>query len=107
MPRPRSTFANRRPSMHRSGRSPMFAALRRAFRAARFQNQLSTTGRPPRLSRRRFLSVTAAGLIAAYTRPARASQGGPTIAVVGAGIAGLNATYLLAKAGLSVALYEG
>jgi monoamine oxidase len=45
--------------------------------------------------------------MAAYTRPARASQGGPVIAVVGAGIAGLNATYLLAKAGLSVSLYEG
>ena len=45
--------------------------------------------------------------MAAYTRPAFASNHGARIAVVGAGIAGLNATYLLARAGISAALYEG
>ena len=93
--------------MYRAGRSPLFAALRRAFGAALRENRHSLAGETPRLNRRRFVAGTAAGLMAAYTRPARASQSDARIAVVGAGIAGLNATYLLAKAGLSVSLYEG
>jgi monoamine oxidase len=93
--------------MKRSGRSPMFSTLRRAFHAARLENHRARAGEPERVNRRRLLAGTAAGLIAAYTRTARASRHDLRIAVVGAGIAGLNATYLLAKVGLSVALYEG
>jgi monoamine oxidase len=93
--------------MQRAGRSPLFSSLRRAFRAARAENRRSRAGAPHRVNRRRLLTGTAAGLIAAYTRSVCASSNDVRIAVVGAGIAGLNATYLLAKAGLSVALYEG
>ena len=93
--------------MKRAGRSPLFSSLRRAFRAARVENHRSARANQHRVSRRRLLTGTAAGLIAAYTRTVRASRQDVRIAVVGAGIAGLNATYLLAKAGLSVSLYEG
>ncbi len=90
--------------MNRPGRSPLFSSLRRAFLAARRENHRSAE---IRLTRRRLLAGSAAGLLAAYARPARASGKKMRIAVVGAGIAGLNATYLLANAGLSVTLYEG
>ena len=93
--------------MQWGGRSPLFAALRRAFGAAMGEHRQSPAEQPPRLSRRRFVAGAAAGLMAAYSQPARASQSDARIAVVGAGIAGLNATYLLANAGLSVGLYEG
>jgi monoamine oxidase len=91
--------------MYRSGRSPLFSSLRRAFQFARDENLRSTAGRA-RLNRRRLLTGTAAGVLAAYTSPALASRQGTRIALVGAGIAGLNATYLLAKAGLPATLYE-
>ena len=58
------------------------------------------------IGRRRFLAASA-GVLAAYTSAARAGRHDARIAVVGAGIAGLNATYLLANAGFSVSLYEG
>lgn len=85
----------------------MFSALRSAFQAARLENLRSKETQLPRPGRRRFLQGTAAGLLAAYTRPARASRQSAKIAVVGAGIAGLNATALLANAGFSVTLFEG
>ena len=91
--------------MQRTGRSPLFSALRRAFRAARLENHRLTGVRRPRIDRRRFLAAST-GVLAAYTTAARAARHDARIAVVGAGIAGLNATYLLANAGLSVALYE-
>jgi monoamine oxidase len=93
--------------MYRAGRSPLFSSLRRAFRTARFENHRSRVGQPHQINRRRLLTGMAAGLMTAYTRPARASDQHVRIAVVGAGIAGLNATYLLARAGLPVTLYEG
>jgi monoamine oxidase len=93
--------------MQRAGRSPLFSSLRRAFRLARVENHRSSAGDSHRVHRRRILTGTAAGLLAAYTRTVRASRHDLRIAVVGAGIAGLNATYLMAKAGLPVALYEG
>jgi len=94
--------------MKRTGRSPLFSHLHRAFDAARRENHRRVGGhQPPRVTRRRFLTGAAAGLIATYARPAQAANGKARIAVVGAGIAGLNATYLLAQAGFRVALYEG
>ncbi|QEH31830.1 Flavin-dependent L-tryptophan oxidase RebO precursor [Aquisphaera giovannonii] len=96
--------------MQRAGRSPLFRAVRRAFQAARLRSHEGTlgVGDRPGIGRRRFL---ASGVLAAAyaARPgvARAGRHAPRIAVVGAGIAGLNATYLLANAGLDAALYEG
>ena len=81
--------------------------LRRAFAAARQENHRRKEFQSPGTTRRRFMTSTAGGLIASYAAKARASRQETTIAVVGAGIAGLNATYLLAKAGFDVALYEG
>ncbi len=93
--------------MKRAGRSALFCQLRSTFNAARRENHRLAGTEAPRIDRRRFLAGTAAGLMAAYTRPVHASSQGVRIAVVGAGIAGLNATYLLSKAGLPVSLYEG
>jgi len=93
--------------MQRTGRSPLFSHLCRAFHAARRENHRRGVGQPPRVTRRRFLTGTTAGLIATYARPAHAANHQARIAVVGAGIAGLNTTYLLGQAGFRVALYEG
>jgi monoamine oxidase len=93
--------------MQRAGRSPLFSALRHAFREARRRNHRLAGIETPVIDRRRFLAVAGAGLPAAYTASARAAGHRVKIAVVGAGVAGLNATYLLAQAGLPVALYEG
>src|SRR4051794_16908442 len=102
----------RRVEMHRTGRSPLFHQLRRTFRAAQLNNLgLKPPPRPAqkyRPTRRRFLAATAGGLLGAlYAGSARARTNGPRIAVVGAGIAGLHATYLLQRAGFDVTLYEG
>ena len=94
--------------MQRAGRSALFVHLRRAFNAARRENRHLAGTLIPRHNRRRFLTGTAAAaVLAAYASPARAAYRSVKIAVVGAGIAGLNATYLLARAGFSVGLYEG
>src|SRR5262245_52232514 len=58
-------------------------------------------------SRRTFLKGMAAGIAAASCgRPARPSQSGAEICVVGAGIAGLTCAYRLKNAGLRVRLFE-
>jgi monoamine oxidase len=93
--------------MHRTGRSPLFSHLRRAFQAARRENDRRAGRHPLGTTRRRFLTGTAGSLIATYASRARAANQEATIAVVGAGIAGLTATYLLASAGFNVVLYEG
>jgi monoamine oxidase len=93
--------------MQRAGRSALFSRLCSAFKAARRENHRLAGTQTPRFNRRRFLTGTAAGVLAAYASPARAANNGVRIAVVGAGIAGLNATYLLSRAGFRVALYEG
>ena len=93
--------------MHGTGRTPLFQQLQRTLRKARL-GSMTPPPRPAReLSRRAFMAATAAALLASYTRKASAKPAGPRIAVVGRGIAGLNATYLLAKAGFNVTLYEG
>src|SRR5581483_9682802 len=97
-------------NMHRTGRSPLFHQLKRTFRAAHLQN-INMGSNPAGPTRRQFMSGLGIGvgaaLLSAYARPARGSlPSGPRVAVVGAGIAGLNATCLLANAGFDFTLYE-
>ncbi|MEB3359023.1 MAG: NAD(P)/FAD-dependent oxidoreductase [Synechococcales bacterium] len=106
--------------------SSLFRQLRRTFRMACYQNLKADGGhgrptlkgdRPPtklpsRWSRRRFLkSMALAGGAAIATRivahPHLAwGTRTPQVAVIGAGIAGLNAAYQLKKAGLTATVYE-
>lgn len=109
-------------------RSPLFASLRRAFRLAALS---ARPDQPPvdelidmAYSRRRFLRdsavVTAAAVAASCARsdtppsgqattptPPSSSSSGPRIAIVGGGMAGLNAAYKLKKAGLTARIFEG
>ena len=109
-------------------RSPLFDSLRRAFRVAAVAAR-ERPGMPPidelvemAISRRRFLrasaAATAAALAAGCARsdapppPAAApalptGADAPRIAVVGAGMAGLNAAYKLKQAGLTATIFEG
>src|SRR4051812_35389574 len=94
--------------MRRIGRSPLFQEVRRLFQKARLKNQGGAAATHRAVSRRQFLAATAAGLLAAYTRRVQsAPMANPRIVVVGGGIAGLNATYLLTQAGYQVTCYEG
>ena len=71
----------------------------------------SQTPTQPGWTRRRFLktsgaaALTLAGSSLLMTSCAR-TKGAPRIAVIGAGLAGLNAAYTLKKAGLSAEVYE-
>ncbi|APR87279.1 hypothetical protein A7982_12628 [Minicystis rosea] len=68
--------------------------------------ELRARAEAPRLSRRAFLAGAAAGAVA-YSLPRRArAERGPTIAIVGAGIAGLCCALHLADHGLSSTVYE-
>jgi monoamine oxidase len=59
------------------------------------------------LTRRAFLAGSAATLAATRVRPARAAASSPgTVAVVGAGLAGLTAAYRLKQAGVNATVYE-
>ena len=96
----------------------MKRSLLRLLQLARRAN-LAATGAPPpisknqwQLSRREFLkSAAALGAVsvspALLSRAAFAARGqNPTVAVVGAGLAGLNAAYQLQKAGVRAVVYE-
>lgn len=113
-------------------RTPLTAALRRAFRLAAL-SQRRGPHTPPldelvelAYSRRRFLrqsaavsvSALAAGCRVADPAPSTGSPGGtastpgpgggaPRVAIVGAGVAGLNAAYKLQKAGITAKVFEG
>jgi monoamine oxidase len=108
-------------------RTPLFDSLRRAMRIAALSAS-QKPGLPPidelidrGLTRRRFMrdsSLAAAGLLigAGCSRPAQeqppkaatpAAGGSARIAIVGAGMAGLNTAYKLQKAGLKAKIFEG
>jgi monoamine oxidase len=111
-------------------RTPLFDSLQRAFRIAAIASR-ERPGTPPvdelidlveeSYTRRRFLRDSAAataGVIAAGCQRAEtpappatpAAQTGPQtprIAIVGAGMAGLNAAYKLKQAGLTATVFEG
>lgn len=99
-------------------RSPLFRKLVLALQTARREN-LKAQDLPPPLpysastwTRRKFIKTTAAvgatGLAGCLSFPAdvEAIPATPSIAIIGAGIAGLNAAYQLKKAGLSSTVYE-
>lgn len=100
------------------GRTPAFDRFIRLLQEARRRN-LAARDEPPPLprpaagwSRRRFMRSTAAAggaALAAIAVPQPAFAAGsarPRVAVVGGGIAGLNAAYQLKKAGVEATLYE-
>ena len=91
-----------------TSRTPLLQDLRRAFQRARLANAAEAPAPTPPLSRRGLMRAAGAALVsyAAAQIPAAAASGGPRVAVVGAGIAGLNTTRLLRRAGLDVTLYE-
>ena len=85
--------------------SPMSARIR----TARLRNHEEDAANAAALTRRKFLQASTATLISAYAGGLQPTQAGgtrPQIAVIGAGIAGLNAAYRLKKAGFPVSLYE-
>jgi monoamine oxidase len=93
-------------------RTPLLGRLQQLYRD--FAEQ-ETTGRSieqiraRRLkhpTRRDFLKVAVAGAAATLARPARVFASPPRIAIVGGGIAGLNAALQLHDAGLSSTVYE-
>ncbi|MBD2462592.1 FAD-dependent oxidoreductase [Oscillatoria sp. FACHB-1407] len=104
-------------------RSPLFRTLSRLLQAARSEAAHSTQSSPqssaiaPRLnpSRRRFLKYSALAGAGAIATSAIAEfprlqgamgYGTPKVAIVGGGIAGLNAAYQLKKAGIIATVYE-
>lgn len=99
----------------------VFRSLIRVLQAARRANLAAAGAAPPvekggpRLSRRDFLKTTVAGGVGLTTgmlaRPATTfaglqSDSQPRIAVIGGGLAGLNAAYQLKKAGFEATVYE-
>lgn len=105
------TMINRNRS---SGRTPLFAHVRKWMRMAHAANQ---SGRPvedviiPRasgISRRRVIKAAGAAVAALALRGNNAlAATAPRIAIVGGGMAGLNACYQLKKKGFRADIYEG
>jgi monoamine oxidase len=102
------------------GRTPLFRRLRRALEMARGANDggIETTEYVERIgferavSRRRFLELgTSIGAMAAVPSLACSAKhpealGGPRIAIIGAGIAGLTVAYRLARVGLRTQVFD-
>lgn len=87
----------------RRSRTPLLSSVRELIRISGSNSE--------NISRREFLkrSATAAAVIAAtaYLPRNAFAKDPPRIAIVGAGIAGLNAAYSLRKAGIIAKVYEG
>ena len=81
-------------SLH--ARTPGLTNLHRWLRAA--------TSDGPKATRRAFLSTAIAASAAAA---APAAHGGPSVAIVGAGLAGLACAYELLRSGIRATIYEG
>jgi monoamine oxidase len=109
----------------RSARTPLFGTLRRAAGVARLArcpeqpalSELVDMQRDFKWSRRALLKAAAATFLALGGRSAAADDNdikanaprrgsAPRIAVIGAGLAGLNAAHILKKAGLRATVYE-
>lgn len=101
------------------GRTPLFRKLILALQAARRENLESQKLPPPiaynakNWTRRKFVKTTASIGIASlvsgcltFPQEAEALSSEPSIAIIGAGIAGLNAAYQLKKAGHTATVYE-
>ncbi len=100
-------------------RTPLFRTLILALQAARREN-LKAQGLPPPVAhtasnwtRRKFIKTTAtvgaiglAGSLFSPTDAGATATVAPSIAIIGAGIAGLNAAYQLKKAGYYATVYE-
>lgn len=113
----------RRPFASGASHTPLFDAVRRAFRIAAISNrpdappadELVQMQREGHLSRRTFLKGTTAAAVlvgAGAWVPGCGKTGSEPpsesvrVAIVGAGIAGLNAAYKLKKAGYAAAIYD-
>ena len=110
-------------------RTPLISSLRRAYRLASLAARRGPATPPLdelvdlAYSRRRFLQqsavVSATALVAgcavpsapappaATATPSGGPSGPPRIAIIGAGVAGLNAAYKLQKAGITAKVFEG
>src|SRR5688572_6154280 len=102
------------------GRTPLFRRLRRALAMARGANSSHVSSKEyverarleAAMSRRRFLELGAtASAVASFPMLACSAKhpepsGGPRIAVVGAGIAGLTAAYRLGLGGLRAKVFD-
>jgi monoamine oxidase len=102
--------------------TPLFRSFLRILRKAQYENlianetsspqSLTSSGKLGRWSRRRLIkSAALAGGSALVTGlsprlPQAWGQAAPRIAIIGAGIAGLNAAYQLKKVGLRATIYE-
>lgn len=105
-------------SVTRSARTPLFKSLQRFFRLACMSNRPGTAPVDELLEfaqqkRRDFLRVGAAagvlvsaGCTTGSVAPLSPSRHDPSIVIVGAGIAGLNAAFSLKKAGVRAEVYE-
>jgi monoamine oxidase len=88
-------------------RTPLFASLQDL--AGEVATERLAERARPTLSRRQLLKASAAigvGMAAASAPDRAAAAGGPRIAVIGAGLAGLVAGYTLRRAGYTATLYE-
>ena len=100
----------------RAARTPLFRSVVRALRIASHSVQ---SGRPlaeiigEQLSRRTMLKAAGAGALTFAASPLLSAcapivrgPDAPRVAIVGAGVAGLNAAYTLKKAGLRAELFD-
>jgi monoamine oxidase len=85
-------------------RTPLARALRHIANVAHAEAERAQ-GRLPRMSRRQALQGAAAVAASTVAWPAVAA-GAPSVAIVGAGLAGLSAAWTLHKAGVKADVYE-